>query len=152
SDINSSLRDEVRNNIGFVLGKPVIVPVKSGTGVAWKAIFGNGYGSANGKAVLFVVDMASGDIRMIEAVEGTSGAGISGDNGLGNVVVVDRWTGANQDARGRDGLADTVYAADQRGAVWKFDLTSSANTTLTVPMFTSQAAQDSSNKTYRQPI
>lgn len=152
SDINSSLRDEVRNNIGFVLGKPVIVPVKSGTGVAWKAIFGNGYGSANGKAVLFVVDMASGDIRMIEAVEGTSGAGISGDNGLGNVVVVDRWTGTNQDARGRDGLADTVYAADQRGAVWKFDLTSSANTTLTVPMFTSQVAQDSSNRTYRQPI
>ncbi|WP_251285067.1 hypothetical protein, partial [Enterobacter hormaechei] len=38
------------------------------------------------------------------------------------------------------------------GAVWKFDLTSSANTTLTVPMFTSQAAQDSSGKTYRQPI
>ena len=36
--------------------------------------------------------------------------------------------------------------------MWKFDLTSSANTTLTVPMFTSQVAQDSSTKTYRQPI
>ena len=135
----------MRNNIGFVLGKPVIVPVKSGTGVAWKAIFGNGYGSAG--AVLFVVDMA-GDIRMIEAVEGTSGAGISGDNGLGNVVVVDRWTGANQDARGRDGLADTVYAADQRGAVWKFDLLSDA-ATVTVPAFTT-GPSCRNGSTYRQ--
>src|SRR5690606_37694760 len=28
-------------NIGHVLGKPVIVPVREGSGVAWKAIFGN---------------------------------------------------------------------------------------------------------------
>ena len=153
SDLNMSLAEGVRNNIGFVLGKPVIVPVKEGKTVAWKAIFGNGYNSASRKAVLFVVDMASGATRMIEAVESNaSGANISGDNGLGNVVVVDRWRGDSQDLRGRDGLADTVYAADQRGAIWKFDLTDSSDTALTVPVFTTQVSQDSSARNFRQPI
>lgn len=153
SDLNMSLAEGVRNNIGFVLGKPVIVPVKEGKTVAWKAIFGNGYNSASRKAVLFVVDMASGATRMIEAVESNaSGANISGDNGLGNVVVVDRWRGDSQDLRGRDGLADTVYAADQRGAIWKFDLTDSSDTALTVPVFTTQVSQDTSARNFRQPI
>lgn len=153
SDLNMSLDETVRNNIGFVLGKPVIVPVKEGKGIAWKAIFGNGYNSANRKAVLFVVDMASGTTRMIQAVESNaSGANISGDNGLGNVVVVDRWRSDTQDVRGRDGLADTVYAADQRGTIWKFDLTSSSDTTLTTPVFTTQVSQDSAGRNFRQPI
>jgi type IV pilus assembly protein PilY1 len=33
--------------------------------VAWKAIFGNGYNSLSRKAVLFVVDLGSGAVRMI---------------------------------------------------------------------------------------
>lgn len=152
NDINPSLSQAVRDNIGFVLGKPVIVPVKEGNGIAWKAIFGNGYGSVNRRAVLYVVDMASGSVRMIQAAEGSSASDISGDNGLGNVVVVDRWQGAKQDVRGRDGLADTVYAADQRGAIWKFDLTDSTNAALSVPVFTSKVAQDTDRRNYRQPI
>ncbi|HEL2977447.1 TPA: pilus assembly protein [Stenotrophomonas maltophilia] len=152
NDINPSLAENVRNNIGFVLGKPVIVPVKEGNGIAWKAIFGNGYNSLNRKAVLFVVDMASGSVRMIQAAEGSSASAISGDNGLGSVVVVDRWRGDKQDLRGRDGLADTVYAADQRGAIWKFDLTDGTNAALSVPVFTSKVAQDTDGRSFRQPI
>ncbi|WMJ68607.1 PilC/PilY family type IV pilus protein [Stenotrophomonas sp. 24(2023)] len=152
NDINTSLSQAVRDNIGFVLGKPVVVPVKEGKGVAWKAIFGNGYNSTSGKAVLFVVDMASGAVRMISAAETTSGTGISGSNGLGNVVVVDRWRGDQQDVRGRDGLADTVYAADQRGAVWKFDLTSSTDAELAAPLFTTQTHQETDRRVFRQPI
>ena len=50
----------VRANIGHVLGKPVIVPVRAADGsVSWKAIFGNGYSSASNKAVL-VVDIGTG--------------------------------------------------------------------------------------------
>ncbi|WP_369410115.1 PilC/PilY family type IV pilus protein, partial [Pseudomonas aeruginosa] len=46
SDPDSSLSTAIRNNIGHVLGKPVIVPVKNAAGaVTWKAIFGNGYNS-----------------------------------------------------------------------------------------------------------
>ncbi len=154
SDLNAALDDEVRANIGHVLGKPVIVPMKNADGsVGFRAIFGNGYESESGKAVLFVVDMAAGGtptIRMIEAVE--SGTDLpAGSNGLGNIVVVDRWGGAGQSERVRDGLADTVYGADKRGAVWKFDLR--ADAAPTVPLFTTDTHVDRSDKrTYRQPI
>lgn len=113
----------VNNNIGYVLGRPVIVPVKSGNGVRWKAIFGNGYGSSSGVASLFVVDIQSGRVNVMTAAE-ASGSGVSGSNGLGNIVVVDRWSGVNQDSATRDGMADTVYAADQQGSIWRFDLRS----------------------------
>ncbi|MEE9889972.1 pilus assembly protein [Stenotrophomonas maltophilia] len=154
SDLNASLDEDVRSNIGYVLGKPVIVPMKNADGsVGFRAIFGNGYESKSGKAVLFVVDMAAGNtptIRMIEAVE--SGTDLpAGSNGLGNIVVVDRWGGAGQNERVRDGLADTVYGADKRGAVWKFDLR--ADAAPTVPLFSTDTHVDRSDKrTYRQPI
>ncbi|WP_115513315.1 pilus assembly protein [Xanthomonas arboricola] len=147
----------VRSNIGHVLGKPVIVPVRASNGaVSWKAIFGNGYDSASGKAVLFVVDIGAGAtpvVRMIEATE--PGNAISGRNGLGNIIVLDRVDNLTVDpsgkpARTRDGYADTVYAADLRGAIWKFDLTSTA-TTVTVPTFTTGTYVEG-GLTYRQPI
>lgn len=154
SDLNTALDETVRLNIGHVLGKPVIVPVKAADGtVSWKAIFGNGYRSASGKAVLFVVDMAADTtptITMIEAAE--TGSNLpSGANGLGNIVAVDRWGGDDQDQRSRDGYADTVYAADQKGAVWKFDLRT--NEALSVPVFTTKVAQSPvDGRNYRQPI
>nr|WP_238376622.1 PilC/PilY family type IV pilus protein [Luteimonas abyssi] len=150
SDMNTSLPQEVRDNIGHVLGRPVIVPVRANNGsVSWKAIFGNGYNSASGKAVLFVVDIASGTptIRMIEAQEPANPNSRANPNGLGNIVVVDRWrrTG-NGWAAGPDGFADTVYAGDQKGALWKFDLTSTA-TSVTQPVFVTQTQGG-----FRQPI
>jgi len=158
NDINTSLDATVRANLGFVLGKPVIVPTRTASGgTEWKAIFGNGYNSASGKAVLYVVDMNSGSVRMIEAVEGTGAP--AGTNGLGNIIVVDRFATTTSGStttrlRGRDGMADTVYAADQRGAIWKFDLESSA-TSVTRPVFTTRTSTESSSGTtltYRQPI
>ncbi|WP_093534046.1 PilC/PilY family type IV pilus protein [Stenotrophomonas rhizophila] len=142
---------DIRNNIGFVLGKPVIVPVKSGTSVTWKAIFGNGYNSKNGKAVLFVVDIGTGTpkVRMIEAVESGDGKP-TGTNGLGNIVVVDRKDNSDTTRAVRDGFADTVYGADANGAVWKFDLLSSSDS-ISVPVFTT-ATRTESKMVYRQPI
>lgn len=136
----------IADNIGYVLGKPVIVPVKtSGGTVAWKAIFGNGYNSNNGKAVLFVVDVGTGAVQTIQANE--AGAP-SGTNGLGSIVVVDNWSGTSLASRGRDGYADTVYAADQKGAVWKFDLRPATPANQTVPVFVTNT--DSTG--VRQPI
>ncbi|HEL4242822.1 pilus assembly protein [Stenotrophomonas maltophilia] len=151
SDLDNSLPANVRNNIGHVLGKPVIVPVLGANGVpTWKAIFGNGYNSRSQKAVLFVVDIGTGtpNVTMIEAVE-TSGAP-DGNNGLGSIVAIDRWGGDKQDQRRRDGYTDTVYGTDQKGAVWKFDLRSSA-TTVGTPVFTTRTYTDN-NRTLRQPI
>lgn len=122
----------IKNNIGHVLGKPVIVPVKIGTVVQWKAIFGNGYDSINKTASLFVVDIATGAVTTI----GASEASQPGPNGLGNIIVLDRFVGSTTSA-GSDGYADTVYAGDQNGAVWKFDLRSSSPAALTVPFFVS---------------
>lgn len=142
---------EVRNNIGHVLGRPVIVPTRRDGAVRWVAIFGNGYRSESGEAVLFVVDLVNGDVQMIFAEE-SAGSGVpTGANGLGNVVVVDRWGGADQDLRIRDGFADTVYAGDQRGAVWKFDLRSSSAPAPSRPLFVTQAHTES-GRTFRQPI
>jgi type IV pilus assembly protein PilY1 len=138
----------VRNNIGHVLGKPVIVPVKNGAAVEWKAIFGNGYNSNNGRAVLYIVDIATGSVRMIEAIE--SNAPPVGTNGLGNVIVMDRWGGPTQAVRARDGFADTVYAADQKGALWRFDLRSGVNT-IDTPVFVTAEHMEGGQR-YRQPI
>lgn len=153
----------VRANIGHVLGRPVVVPVRTGSGssdIQWRAIFGNGYNSDSGKAVLFMVDIGTGNptVRMLEATE--AGAP-SGSNGLGNIVVLDRFgldASGNLTRSGRDGIADTVYAADQKGAIWKFDLRPAALvpggvvSSPTRPVFTTlQYASGPENNT-RQPI
>lgn len=138
----------VRDNIGHVLGKPVIVPVKNGAVVEWKAIFGNGYNSNNGRAVLYIVDIATGSVRMIQAVE--PGAPPVGSNGLGNIIVMDRWGGPTQTIRARDGFADTVYAADQKGAIWRFDLRSAA-ASIDTPVFTTNEHIEGGQR-FRQPI
>ncbi len=106
SDVAPGLDSTIKANIGHVLGKPVIVPVKEGTGVAWKAIFGNGYNSLSRKAVLFVVDLGSGAVRMITATEAAATAP-AGDNGLGNIVAVDRW---RADSAGGTGVYVAVTA------------------------------------------
>lgn len=136
----------IKNSIGHALGKPVIVPVKDTAGnVKWKAIFGNGYGSANNKAVLFVVDIdgtAAGNVTMIEAEETSPPTNATGSvlpNGLGNIVVLDRFTGT---VAGRDGYADTVYAGDQNGAIWKFDLVNP--TQQTKPFFIAKSEYNNS--------
>jgi type IV pilus assembly protein PilY1 len=116
----------VKNNIGHVLGKPVIVPVANGTGTpTWKVVFGNGYNSANQAAALFVVDAATGSAQVITASEGGVAPAY---NGIGNIVAIDtqRPDATGAWVAGRDGLADTVYAADQRGALWKFNLNSAS--------------------------
>lgn len=136
------------NDIGSVLGKAAIVPVMdAGGAVKWKAIFGNGYGSVNGKAVLFVVDMMDGSVKTITAEE-TANKPTRTKNGLGNLVVIDTYQGTTGTAV-RDGYADTVYAGDLNGAVWKFDLRSNKVAFNGAPMFIARH-QDDFNK--RQPI
>ncbi len=75
----------------------------------WVVIFGNGYDSVNGNAVLYILDAWSGDIvRKID-----TGAG--GNNGLSTPALID----VDNDRR-----VDYVYAGDLKGNMWKFDLTS----------------------------
>lgn len=101
-------------DIGYVMGKPLIVPMQNGK---WVALFGNGYNSGSGKAVLFAVDIATGAVlKKIVADDGSANADL-GYNGLGNVTAVD--TDGN-------GLVDTVYGGDLHGNAWKFNLLADA--------------------------
>ena len=136
-------------DIGSVLGDAAIVPVKDATGsVSWKAVFGNGYGSVNGEAVLFVVDIASGAVKMIRAKESEGSLPTRTKNGLGNIVAIDRYSGTSDD-KTSDGYADTVYAGDLNGAVWKFDLRNDQVALGGKPLFVARYKDD---YTKRQPI
>lgn len=101
------------SDMGFALGKPVIVPIASATGVRFVAIFGNGVNSASGRAVLFVVDIQTGQV--LAKLKPTDAA-YAGRNGVMNLAAVS--------LNNSNGLADTVYAGDMQGNIWKYDLSS----------------------------
>lgn len=98
------------NNMGFVLGKPLLSGLASGS---VGAVIGNGVNSVNNKAVLLVLDADTGDvIREIDTGAGSAAL----PNGLSTPTGV----------YGVDGKTLAyVYAGDLLGNVWKFDLTSS---------------------------
>ena len=103
-------------DLGYTFGKPLITKMANGD---WVAIFGNGYNStegnsqATGDAVLYIVDIRSGDI--IKKIETKSGSKAS-PNGLSTITAVD----TNEDF-----VTDYIYAGDLKGNMWKFNLTSS---------------------------
>lgn len=135
NDVLWEVNSQTDPDMGYVMGKPVIVPTDSGR---WVAIYGNGYNSQNYNPVLFIVDVATGEvIKKLEPVDGTTES-----NGLGNIAALDTDS---------DGLVDTVYGGDLQGNVWKFDI-DGAETAWSValggaPLFT--AVDGSGN---RQPI
>jgi type IV pilus assembly protein PilY1 len=81
------------------------------TGGQWVAIFGNGYTGADGKAHLYIADLATGALVKDIAV------GTAGSNGLGGVRLL-------RDANQR---IITAYAGDLNGSLWKFDLSATSS-------------------------
>ena len=101
------------NNMGLVLGKPVIGRLNNGdVGL----IVPNGINSTNGRAVLFVYNLRTGVLlREIDTEVGSPVLNSADSNGLMSPV------GLDQDA---NGTLDVVYAGDMLGNVWKFDISS----------------------------
>lgn len=103
-------QDETDLDVGYSLGRGYVVnantPAQSYRSVV---IFGNGYNSPNGKAVLYVVGAADG--KLIRKID--TGVAASGDNGLSVPALID----VNGDR-----LVDYAYAGDLEGNLWKFDL------------------------------
>ncbi len=86
--------------------------INTGTDLqGYAVIFGNGYDSTNGKAILYVIDPLNGTV--LKKIDTQIGSG----NGLSTPTPID----ANNDF-----MVDYVYAGDLRGHLWKFDLTSSS--------------------------
>ena len=123
SDVMWELTDG--SNMGHVLGEPFIATLNDGTPAV---IFGNGINSANGNAVLYVVDLATGAV--LQEID----TGSSGDNGLSSP------RGWDEDF---NGTVDYVFAGDLKGNVWKFDFTGKTATVAFSgrPLFTTRTGQ-----------
>ncbi|WP_250464205.1 PilC/PilY family type IV pilus protein [Microbulbifer litoralis] len=99
-----SARDD--DDMGYSFSRPRIAQLNNGR---WAAIYGNGYNSANGEAVLYIRYFDTGEIKKMGTGEGTE----TDKNGLS--------TPSLADVDG-DGLADWAYAGDVQGHMWSFDL------------------------------
>jgi hypothetical protein len=99
--------DDTSDRLGYTYSRPSIVRMNNGN---WAVVTGNGYMSEKGKAVLMIIDIATGAlIRKIE-VDDDDG------NGLSSPALIDI---------DGDYKVDYAYAGDLNGNLWKFDLTSS---------------------------
>ena len=103
-------------DMGYSFSRAYIVEtydssINSGTDFeGYVVIFGNGYSSENGNAVLYILNPLDGSlIKKIKTRVGPF-------NGLSTPKIIDM----NNDLK-----ADYVYAGDLLGNMWKFDLTSS---------------------------
>lgn len=113
--------------MGYVMGKPLIVPMKNGR---WAAIFGNGSGSGS-TSRLFVVDIE--DKSKTKVLDTGAGTGLSAPALLPNVI----------------GQVEAAYAGDLSGNLWRFDLSSDSASDWKVK-YLLFAAKDASNNA--QPI
>jgi type IV pilus assembly protein PilY1 len=101
------------DNLGNTYGIPLIRRLHNGQ---WAIIFGNGLGSTNYHAGVYVglVDSSTGAVSFtwLDTGSGSSGS----PNGIASV--------SSADLDG-DHITDYLYAGDLLGNVWRFDLTSS---------------------------
>ncbi|WLD58860.1 PilC/PilY family type IV pilus protein [Salinispirillum sp. LH 10-3-1] len=96
------------DELGYNVGQPTIVQTRDGK---WRAVFGNGYNSANNKAQLFVVNLDDpDDFRIIDTGEGSAAQ----PNGLAAPLLLNY---PNSDRR-----ASRSYAGDLLGNLWRFNL------------------------------
>lgn len=117
----------------------------------WAVILGNGYNSANERPVLLIQYLdGSKELLRIPVTSDAAGTGNANDNGLSTPRVVDL---------NGDGRTDIVYAGDNLGNLWKFDLTNIDSAEWKVafggsPLFTARgpASLSSSGRTKTQPI
>jgi type IV pilus assembly protein PilY1 len=118
-------------NLGATLGQATIARLQDGQ---WVAVFANGYNAADNEAHLYIVDLKTGarlkDITLRNSAE--DGAADVTPNGLSTPLVADR---------DRDGSADTIYAGDMLGNLWKIDVSAAAlnsmqaESSLSTPLF-----------------
>ncbi len=155
---------EEDKDIGYITAKPVLdennamrsTQITRLNNNRWAVVMGNGYNSTNQRAVL-LIQYLDGDKKLVRiptagtvAAPPTPGTGLANDNGLSAPRVIDL---------DGDGLSDVVYAGDNLGNLWKFDLTSASASDWGVafsgkPLFTASGleAPTSASRDQIQPI
>lgn len=99
-------------DFGYMIGEPAVGKIQGGTlSSGWKVFVGNGVDSASGRAVLMVIDLASGAVNKIQL---DSGSG----NGATGVALV-------KDSKGQ---VVAAYVGDLKGQLWRVDFGDAANT------------------------
>lgn len=121
-------------DLGYTFGKGTVGRMQDGT---WVAIFANGYESATRKAVLYIVNVATGVlIKKIETCGSTDSSCLAGYNGLSSPTVI---FDSNR-------TIIAAYAGDLKGNLWKFDLSSKSASEWVVaydaPLFTAVNGDD----------
>lgn len=97
------------SSMGYSFGEPVVVKTRQH---GWVVILTSGYGNADGRGYLFVVNPRTGAlIQKIDTGIGSTGTPAGLTPAVG--VITDR----------ANGTADSVYAGDLLGNVWRLDLT-----------------------------
>ena len=100
-------------DLGHITGRAFVARMNDGN---WYAVFGNGYNSTDGKAVLYLVplDRTVSDLAVHKITVDSSGA-----NGLSEPALVDT---------DGDRIIDLIYVGDLKGNVWKFDVAGDRDT------------------------
>lgn len=124
------------SHLGNTVGTPSIVRMHNGQ---WAIIFGNGLNSGTSAGVYIgLVDKVTGAVTTFLFLDtGVGGAsGTSTANGIAYVTPVDL---------DGDGIMDYLYAGDQLGNVWRFDVTSNNSTQWSVSNYPGSTASTCSN-------
>ena len=104
-------------DMGLSFSKPAFADTTAG----WMVFAGNGYNSPNQKPVLYAIEPQHGTmlakIDLCAAVAGVCNATLA--NGLSSVAVVNSYGQVSAPA-------NTVYAGDLQGNVWRVDITSAS--------------------------
>jgi type IV pilus assembly protein PilY1 len=102
------------------MGYSFSTPAFAVTGAGWKVFFGNGYNSANQKPVLYAVDPQTGTVsaKLDLCTFAPTACSAALANGLSSVTAVNT-TGQVS------APADTVYAGDLQGNMWRIDISNS---------------------------
>lgn len=112
---NTVVLDEIGmddEDMGLSFSQPKVALLNNGR---WAAIFGNGYNSDSGKAILYLYYFDDGTVEKIDTgwTPPTNADGTVEKSGLS--------TPSLADVNG-DGVVDRVYAGDVQGNMWAFDL------------------------------
>ena len=125
---SSGMMGEIATDLGHIMSDPSrdtflgrnlqVARMKNGK---WALLLGNGVNSVNERAVLYVISLDGSNFKngkpfLKLVTDETTGTG----NGLSTPLPVDM---------DNDGLVDIVYAGDLLGRMWKFDLSSSDDST-----------------------
>ena len=108
--ITESIAD---SGIGYSFSEPILVrsndnTINNGTDLeSWVVVFGNGYGSEDGTAILYIINPLDG--TLIKKID----TGVGPGNGLSTPKMID----VNSDLK-----VDYVYGGDLLGNMWKFEM------------------------------